>query len=577
MSPTRNKIHKIISQHGYTLLLVFIGALLYLPTINYPFIWDDQTLIEENPHLDNISNITSVFTYGYLDSITDENRMIPYYRPLSTALLLLEKQLFGNRPTGYRLLHSSIHLIAILLFFLLLRQSLLKHSPTCGASVSAFWATLLLLTIPYSFDAVLFLTNVGDTIVLISMQLAILFHCKSIQKKKGGYAVGVFASTLVAAFSKETAIVIPIVLFLVGLLHVREPKNRHGNLSLLLCILAVCIFWISRHFAIQTNLEPNIKDALKSFPTHVFLALRWTLYPHPIALMEQINPIASPHNWWLLICGIGITIFIFRKQHTVLFGLAIWLVLISPPLLGLHLLQVFAPRYLYVPFVGIGIALGYAHIQFAPLVRKVLFALPVILMFFALIRIDAWKDRYSLWSLEYQRHPENALTAIHFSKELSRRDRKKESIALLFKAANDAKRGKHKVIESLAYRELAHHMLTHRHNTNEAKLFLLRSIRVHPTSITWLRLGDIFAVHENNYEKALLAYQQAELLTPERYETLMAISDALAGLQQFHQAHLYLKKANQLYGHSPKRQKQISQQKNRIIEYQNQCSSSRPN
>ncbi|MBN2719120.1 MAG: hypothetical protein JXX14_24945 [Deltaproteobacteria bacterium] len=566
----------MVQQHKYLWILLLLCTVMYLPTINYPFIWDDQELIAQNAFLENFNNITNVFSTGYLDAISDNNRNYPWYRPISTAFLLVEHRLFGNQSTGYHIVHNAIHLVCVLMLFRLL-CSIFKQSPLWQFSqTNAFFSTLIFTTTPFSVDAVLFLSNIGDLLVLFWTLLAIrLIHNAKAQQHRGKRFIkqsGIFIISLAAMLSKESGIALPIV---VAVMEWRLSANKSAKQSAITFgsgIIAAAVYGTMRYHVLSAVADPSISQLLLTFPGHVLFAMRWSLYPHPLAQMEPVPAIAPAIGWGVLLACVAAIIMWQRRSKFDPTGAVLWLAMISPALAGVDELRIFSPRYLYVPFLGISFLLVQFHSRLRPLVQNLLFIVPLILLLFSLIRIHAWQSPMTFWALEYERHPDNPLTLVHFADQLSDKGKSDQSRLLLFKAADIARKNKLKKIESLALRQIGKYYQTQNDVPRALQLYHM-SVKVMPTSTVWLRIGDIHAINRKHFHDALLAYKQAELLFPNRFEVLLALSDAYAGLKMFDKSLIYIKKARQLYGSAPTKRKEIEKQLQRISTYKRQLSS----
>jgi Flp pilus assembly protein TadD len=105
---------------------VFCGAalvalLLYLPTLQYDFVWDDNGLIRNNPFLGR-TNPTALLTKGFwhnpeVDGAEDD---MVYYRPLTNLSFYVDRRVWGLRPTGYHLTNVAINAAVVFLMCLLL-------------------------------------------------------------------------------------------------------------------------------------------------------------------------------------------------------------------------------------------------------------------------------------------------------------------------------------------------------------------------------------------------------------------------------------------------------------------------
>ena len=106
--------------------LVFSGAalvalVLYLPTLQYDFVWDDNELIRNNPFLGQ-TNPTALLTKEFshnpeVDRVEDD---MAYYRPLANLSFYVDRRAWGLRPTGYHLTNVVINAAVVFLMCLLL-------------------------------------------------------------------------------------------------------------------------------------------------------------------------------------------------------------------------------------------------------------------------------------------------------------------------------------------------------------------------------------------------------------------------------------------------------------------------
>jgi len=105
---------------------VFGGAalatlVLYLPTLQYGFVWDDNELIVENPYLAK-AGPAQLFTRGFWhnpgpDRAADD---MSYYRPLTNLSFHADRRVWGLRPSGYHLTNVIINTAVVFLMSLLL-------------------------------------------------------------------------------------------------------------------------------------------------------------------------------------------------------------------------------------------------------------------------------------------------------------------------------------------------------------------------------------------------------------------------------------------------------------------------
>jgi tetratricopeptide (TPR) repeat protein len=98
-----------------------IALLLYLPTLQYEFVWDDGTMILNNQYLDR-TNPIEILTGGFCNNpeVELDETYMAYYRPLTNLSLYVDRKAWGLRPAGYHLTNVIINTAVVFLMCLLL-------------------------------------------------------------------------------------------------------------------------------------------------------------------------------------------------------------------------------------------------------------------------------------------------------------------------------------------------------------------------------------------------------------------------------------------------------------------------
>jgi Flp pilus assembly protein TadD len=99
-----------------------LGALLlYLPTLRYGFVWDDRTLILNNPFLDR-ANVGQILTGEFWNNpgVERSSGAMSYYRPLANLSVYLDRKVSGLNPTGYHLTNVVVNAAVVFFMCLLL-------------------------------------------------------------------------------------------------------------------------------------------------------------------------------------------------------------------------------------------------------------------------------------------------------------------------------------------------------------------------------------------------------------------------------------------------------------------------
>jgi tetratricopeptide (TPR) repeat protein len=175
------------------------GALLYVRTTTFDFSFlDDAFLKDEQPlfsRLSNLGGIVTAFRSLYV--------LGTYYRPLVTVSYVLDSQWSGGNPFGYHLTNLMLHLTAIALVYVLLIR--LRFS----RPVSAFAASLFAIH-PALVETVAWIPGRNDSLFVVFALGAWLFLTYDVERASFSHRLGHVACLLAALFTKETAVVLPL-------------------------------------------------------------------------------------------------------------------------------------------------------------------------------------------------------------------------------------------------------------------------------------------------------------------------------------------------------------------------------
>ncbi len=186
-------------------IIAVLSALIYLPSVFGGFMWDDEDIITGDSAIHGQVSPARVFSpeYWKRDFPGAESR----YRPMRSLLLMAQWRVFGRSPAGYHavnlLLNALASCLALWVAFLLLKDP-----------DKAFAAALIFALHPVHVESVAWLKNVTDILMFIFSALAAATVLRSREEGSGkGPAALAVALFLLALFSKENAVMLPVLLF----------------------------------------------------------------------------------------------------------------------------------------------------------------------------------------------------------------------------------------------------------------------------------------------------------------------------------------------------------------------------
>ncbi|MBT0666274.1 tetratricopeptide repeat protein [Geobacter pelophilus] len=200
------------------MLILGVGILAWSNSFGAPFVFDDLTVIVNNPQIRNL--------YGFL---TDPSYFSASPRRfLGYLSFAINYRVNGLHPLGYHAVNLALHLSAAMLLFALCRIIMCRHqennqnsqTPTFSAPLAA---ALLFTVHPVQTQAVTYITQRFTLLATCFYILTLLGYAKARAAQEAGrprcngwYAVSICAAGC-AMFSKEIAFSVPLAVLLLEL------------------------------------------------------------------------------------------------------------------------------------------------------------------------------------------------------------------------------------------------------------------------------------------------------------------------------------------------------------------------
>jgi hypothetical protein len=335
----------------FTIILVCGG--LYLNTLFFNFTyWDDNYLIIDSFYFNrNIKNIITAFSKDVFRAIDTV-----LYRPMMNILFILEAQVGGKEPLIYHTTNLVLHIItSCLLLHLLLRLNYEKYT--------SLLFSLMFAVHPVLVSNVAWIPGRNDTLLATFILLWLISFINFIDTTSWIYLLVQMLSFLLALFTKENAILIPLIGLSFVILRRRHLLSKKNILLYTTWCVAVCIWLILRHSAL-TNPARIQLDEIKKL----------SLYVIPAGIIQYIGKIFLPVNLspvpiiedtpllYGLIATLLLTFIVSKTKniYTTNFVLgALWFLLfLLPPFTAyFHNYGILLESRLYLPLIGLIISL----------------------------------------------------------------------------------------------------------------------------------------------------------------------------------------------------------------------------
>jgi len=214
------------------IILCLLCAIVYGNSLFNGFVLDDKALIVFNPAITSVRFLPGFFSKGIFDYYSMGRQMAgsQVYRPLQMLTYFIDYKLSGLNAFWFHFSSLLWHLgNGILVFFILL--FIFKNRPI------AFLASVLFLVHPLNTSVVSYIAGRADLLSGFFILLCLLLFLIFLQRRQTRYFLFSFGACLLALFSRENALIIP--LFLVVILAIQKQKPRNYLLLLPFLLLEI--------------------------------------------------------------------------------------------------------------------------------------------------------------------------------------------------------------------------------------------------------------------------------------------------------------------------------------------------
>jgi len=168
-------------------LIAFLCLIIYFPSLRNAFIWDDDTNLYNNPWVQKIMGLKSIWL---------SDKLYQYY-PLDFTTFWIEHKLWGLNPFGYHAVNLSLHILNALLVFWVIRRLYARL---------AFPVALLFAIHPIQVETVAWITERKNLLSLFFFLLAVPAYLRFDRTKRAKDCLVTVAMFVCAMLSKPVAI-----------------------------------------------------------------------------------------------------------------------------------------------------------------------------------------------------------------------------------------------------------------------------------------------------------------------------------------------------------------------------------
>lgn len=373
------------------------------------------------------------------------------WHPLTWLSLMANVSIFGAGAAGFHAMNLALHLGGAWLLFMLLREA-------TGERGRSLTVALLFAVHPLNVESVAWASQRKSTLSTFLCLLALLAWVRYVRTGKAwAYtaSLGAFALGLLA---KPMIITLPVMMLLMELwpLGLRPLSVKRRLLELApFALLSAAAAWIIFHPVGPTDVAKGgpllVASNLLNAPVNVATYLGKLAWPTDLAVLyphqEHWSPVSTLLASLLLV---SITALIaWRRSRTWLVGWTWFLVTLAPVCGAINIgPHDRADRYMYVPAIGLFIALAWS----LPRTRPAQLGAGTLIAGFTLLaalQASLWRDSATLWLGTLGRTEPSPTQLVNLGQGLLEAGRLAEAEAVL-RQTIQAYPGEHKPLMNLA-------------------------------------------------------------------------------------------------------------------------------
>ncbi|MEW6382101.1 MAG: tetratricopeptide repeat protein [bacterium] len=344
-------------------LLVVLGSFCYANSLKNSLLqWDDHHYLMDNPYIHTISwpNIKAILTKPYFKN----------YSPLHILSYQIDYHFWKFRPEGYRMVNILLHLASTILIFLLIFEWYQTYS--VALTTAAIFAVHTI-----HVESVVWISARKDVLSALFFFLSLYGYSRFSRfrdmRHRGRaqwswYALSLAAACL-ALLSKPVTVMLPLILVLHELCFRREEKPFRWRAILPFFLLAALLaavtyraqsaevmHYVGNSFALSVLLTGKI---LVLYLGKLLLPLGLSSrYVFPVSKLSDLFTLSSLLAAALLLLFLGGLVFLWRRNRSLAFPGCWFLITLAPVANLVPTSTQMADRYMYLPSVGYGLAIG---------------------------------------------------------------------------------------------------------------------------------------------------------------------------------------------------------------------------
>lgn len=404
--------------------LLLPAFLLYFKSLFFQFTsLDEQWMIVSNSEfLKSSESLKQAFTTPLAGL---------YYRPFLLLTILFDFKIGGLEPFFFHFSNLIFHLLSILILY----KTLLTFKTE---KITALLLTVLFSIHPIHLHAVAWVPGRNDTLLFIFSMSSLLFLKNFLDHRKPLYLILHFISFLLALSTKETAMLLPILYFLVYFLYSTEFKFS----------IKLSFLWIlmsSAWYLLRWKIVDHPLSTGENIFQSIFLTLQGlSLYLGKIFFASPLSVFPSIKNSSLIPGTIAVllitVLFLFpgvKNKKNAFLGLFIFILLMSLPVWfsAVHTSKEQYEHRAYLPMAGLLLFVAQLNINFNSKLSTFIFSSLILICFIiSFIRMEVYRNKKNFIETAVKESPDHYFFQMQMGEMLAAQGNYEKAIEYYSKA-----------------------------------------------------------------------------------------------------------------------------------------------
>ncbi len=418
------------------LLIILIFAfpfLLYLNTVQNDYALDDSIVITENAYVKNgTSGIKEIFNNDAFTGFFNKKKDLVAggrYRPLSVATFAVENSIWHNNPHISHFINAILYGILCIVLFLMFEKIVIYFGSENIAVPVALISIALFAFHPIHTEVIANIKGRDEILALLFGSWSLLLFMTSIEKRSVKLAAISGFLLLTGLLSKENALTILVIAFLLILMRSKKEKLSVYATPLFSLLLATLLYLMIR-FYITGGHTKTIADELMNNPYlfatgsekagtilyTLLLYLKLLVFPHPLTYdyypyhiqLHSLYQSAAICSLMIHLFLLFASIYFIRNNKLIAFAILFYFITLLPVSnLLLNIGSFMNERFIFFSSTGFCLLFGYLIYLLLQRIKAstvkqnvVIVGLLIIISLFAVTTIarnTQWKDNYTLF------------------------------------------------------------------------------------------------------------------------------------------------------------------------------------